>query len=389
MIEIEEALELILSNKTMLDKISVDLMDALGFVLAEDVHSPIHLPSFSQSAMDGYAICGEQNQFEIKGIIKAGDTSSYSLKNGECYRIFTGAKVPENTTSIAKQEIVKVVDHQIILQETVKSGTSIRLKGEELAKDEVAILKGTKINSAAIGLLAGLGKESVKIYRKPKISIIVTGDELIKLGNDLPSGKIYESNSFTLRSALKSNGFEAEIQHVEDDFERTKSTIDSAIQNNDVVILSGGISVGDYDFVGKAVEELQVEKVFYKINQKPGKPMYHGLKDGAKIFALPGNPAAALTCYYFYVLPAIQLMAGETNNGLQKVSARLSASFLKKGDRAFLLKAQISKGTVTIHKGQSSAMLSSFVNANCLLYLKKGSREYQKNDEVEVFLIPQ
>ncbi len=388
MIEIEEALALILSNKTVLDATTVDLIESVGFILAEDIHSPIHLPPFSQSAMDGYAICGKQNHFDIKGIIKAGDTSSYSLNNGECYRIFTGAKVPENTTAIAKQEIVNSTEKQITLQEQVKQGTSIRLLGEELQKGELAIRKGTKINPAAIGLLAGLGLEKVKVFQKPKISIIVTGDELIKPGNDLPSGKIFESNSFTLQSAVKSSGFDATIQHVADDFESTKSVIDSAIKNNDIVILSGGISVGDYDFVGKAVEELNVEKVFYKINQKPGKPMYHGLKDGAKVFALPGNPAAALTCFYFYVLPAIQVMSGVTTEGLQKTTAKLNESFLKKGDRSFLLKAQIIDGQVAIHKGQSSAMLSSFVNANCFLYLKKGNKSYQKNDVVEVFLLP-
>ena len=228
----------------------------------------------------------------------------------------------------------------------------------------------------------------MNVFKKPTVALIVTGDELVEPGQNLISGKIYESNSYTLLAALKSNGFAATVHQLEDNFASTKTAIKNAIKSSDVVILTGGISVGDYDFVGKSMEDLKVEKVFYKINQKPGKPMYHGVKDGAKIFALPGNPAAALTCYYFYVLPTIQKMSGEINQGLKNKKAFLHEKYSKKGTRAFLLKAQVKNGIVSIHTGQSSAMLSSFVEANCLLHLPSQEKEYLKGDEVDVYLIP-
>jgi len=387
MISTKQAINKILENKTALESVDLKLINTLKYVLAKDVFSPISLPPFSQSAMDGYAISGEYESYKVVDEIKAGDTKTVKINNGEATRIFTGAKIPEGTTAIAKQEIVARKKDEITLLENVKKGTSIRKKGEEIKINQLAIKKGTTINPAAIGLLSSLGFTKINVFRKPKIKLIVTGNELVKPGEKFQEGKIYESNSVTIKSALISQGFDCEISFVKDDFSETKNTIEKAINNNDLVIITGGISVGDYDFVGESLSEIGVKEVFYKVNQKPGKPLYYGEKENVKVFALPGNPAAALTCFYVYVLTALKLMTGNKTPLLEKKEAITTHNYTKKGDREHLLKAQLSDGKVTVHKGQSSAMLSSFIEANCLLYIPAEINEIKKNELVEVFIL--
>jgi len=388
MIDIESAIQKVTKSKIFTDCVHKEITQVLGYYLAQDVISPMNMPPFSQSAMDGYAICGELETYCLVGEIKAGDTHTFKLKNGEAYRIFTGAMIPENTTSIAKQEIVIKHKDKIALTEKVKIGMSIRLESEELTKGDVVLKKGTKINPAAIGLLTGLGLQEIEVYEKPKITVIVTGSELTKAGLPLEKGKIYESNSNTIQSALLENGFESNVKWVKDDYQSTFNLINSAIKNNNVVIMTGGISVGDYDFVGKALNEIGVNQKFYKVNQKPGKPIYYGEKNNTKVFALPGNPAAALTCFYVYVLTALKVMIGSQNPQLTQTKAVINHSHLKKGDRAHLLKAQVNQNTVTVHTGQSSAMLSSFVDANCLIHLKSDVNQVNQGETVNVLMLP-
>jgi molybdopterin molybdotransferase len=389
MISIKEALARVKENTAKLDSVKVDLLNALGSVLSESIQSPINMPPFDQSAMDGYALGGDAAVYTVVSEIQAGaSVTGKLLSRGEAARIFTGAMIPEGTTSIAKQEIVKRQGDTITLVEEVREGMSIRKKGEELAINELAISQGTYLNPAAIGFLSGLGIQKVNVYRKPKIAVIVTGNELTKPGEKLLPGRIYESNSATLTSVLKHAGFDSSLVTVKDDFNSTKETIGNAIDQNDVVIITGGISVGDYDFVGKALAELRVEEVFYKVKQKPGKPLFYGKKGAKSIFALPGNPAAVLTCYYMYVGTAIRSLIGISNPMLEEREVSLLHDFTKKGDRAHLLKAYINTEGVKVHTGQSSAMLSSFVGANCLIYLSEEDREIKKGDKVLVYILP-
>lgn len=389
MISIKEALTRVRENTAKLDSVNVNLLNALGSVLSESIQSPINMPPFDQSAMDGYALGGEALVYTVVTEIQAGASATEkSLHRGEAARIFTGAMIPEGTTSIAKQEIVKRDGDTITLLEKVREGMSIRKKGEELAINELAISKGTYLNPAAIGFLSGLGIQKVNVYRKPKIAVIVTGNELTKPGEKLLPGRIYESNSATLTSVLKHAGFDSSLVTIKDDFNSTKESIGNAIDQNDVVIITGGISVGDYDFVGKALAELQVEEVFYKVKQKPGKPLFYGKKEGKTIFALPGNPAAVLTCYYIYVRTAIRSLIGVSTPMLEERQASILHDFSKKGDRAHLLKAYITNEGVQVHTGQSSAMLSSFVGANSLIYLSEEDREIKKGDNVLVYILP-
>lgn len=388
MISVKEAIQTVLENSQLLDSTERKVMDSLGYFLAKDILSTVSLPYYDQSAMDGYAISGVHSVYEVIDEVKAGDSRVLEIKSGECVRIFTGAMIPKGATAIAKQEIVSRKDNSIELQENVSEGTSIRKKGEEIEKNDLVVQKGTLISPSVIGVLSAIGMDKVDVFKQPNVSVIVTGNELVKPGNELKNGQIYESNSFTLKASLNAIGIEPTLESVVDDFEKTKDCIKNAINRSDVVILTGGISVGDYDFVGKALEDLDVNQLFYKVKQKPGKPLYFGERNGVTVFALPGNPSAVLTCYYMYVLPSILKMIGSLEPSLSKRTCVLQHDFVKKGDRTHLLRALEIKGEVSVLEKQSSAMLSSFIEANCLLQVSGETEKVNKGEEVEVFMLP-
>lgn len=389
MISVKEAINKVVNTAGRLEEEELELMNALGSVLAQDVVSPIAMPPFDQSAMDGYALCGEADSYRVVREVKAGDTEvGDTLIQGEAVRIFTGAMLPEGATAVAKQEIIDREGDVITLQEEVRLGMSIRKKGEEIPLNGLAISKGTLLNPAAIGFLSGLGVQKVGVVKKPKIAIIVTGNELTKAGEELLPGRIYESNSSTLTSVLKYAGFDSTVVTVKDDYTSTEKSIEKAINENDLTIITGGISVGDYDFVGEALGAVGVKELFYKVKQKPGKPLFYGAKDNKRVFGLPGNPAAVLSCFYMYVLPAIKTMMGIKEPLLEQRKLKITHNFSKKGDRAHLLKARITNEGVEVHTGQSSAMLSSFVEANCLMYLSEEDGEVEAGADVEVYMLP-
>jgi molybdopterin molybdotransferase len=389
MISIEDALKKVSENSHQLPSEIISVNDGLNRILAEDVFSPIPMPPFSQSAMDGYAVSGIHDTYTLVNEIQAGDTNeNKDIDDGQASRIFTGAILPKGTTAVVMQEHVLVDNGQISIQKEVKEGANIRIEGEEIEKGTLALAAGTKLNPPAIGFLNGLGISKVATYQNPKISIIETGNELTDPGEVLEKGKIYGSNAATLVACLQDAGHNAPKGRIADSYEQTVKGIKTAIEQNDLVILTGGISVGEYDFVGKALSELGVQEVFYKIKQKPGKPIFFGTKGNTLIFALPGNPAAVVTCFYMYVLTAIKQMTGHSSAFLEKGTASLAQDFIKKGDRAFLLKAKLSGDTVDIHTGQSSAMLSSFVNANCLIHMAENKNEYKEGDQVNIYKLP-
>ena len=389
MISVQEALEKIVLTLQTLGSVSVTVENGVGFVLAEDVNAPIDMPPFDQSAMDGYAVnMTEGDTYCLVGEIKTGDKSEYNLKPGQAVRIFTGAMVPTGANTVVKQEIVSKSDDSIRVNESIAIGQNIRPTGEQIQKDEKALKKGTYLNPGAIGYIATLGLANINVHRKPIITLIVTGNELIKPGIPLKTGKIYESNSYTLQAALSNSGFASKISTVLDDYDSTFRIIDDAISSSDVVIITGGISVGDYDFVGDALVDLNVTTDFYKVKQKPGKPLFFGHKEDKIIFALPGNPAAMLTCFYVYVLPSLNTMMGKSDSFVEAKELELKDPYKKTATMTHFLKAFAKDGRVQILGSQSSAMLSSFIDSNCLLKLEQGREEWKIGDQVAVIMLP-
>ena len=389
MVSVQDAFSILQNNLPALQQVEIPLIQVQKHVLAEAVFSPINMPPFRQSAMDGYALClFEGLEYEIIGEIKAGDSHLVELLPGQAIKIFTGAAVPDSAQAVIQIEKVSEKDGRLFLEEVVKPETNVRPVGEQIAVGELALEKGTLLNAAAIGFLAGLGFTSAKVFQKPNVGIVVTGNELTKPGEPLEYGKVYESNGIMLATALKEAYFEkVTLYEVNDDFENTKNKLAEALSENEVVLVSGGISVGDYDFVARALKELEVETLFYKVNQKPGKPLFAGKTKDKIVFALPGNPAGALTCFYVYVLPTLSILMGKAPNYNQSQPISIAHDYSVRNTRSQFLKANIVNDEANVLSHQASSMLNSFAVSNGLVFVPDGIYELKKGDKVEVYLL--
>ena len=391
MISIKEAITSIKLNvDPLLKKTTKSVEKAGGYILFEDIYSPINMPPFRQSAMDGYALnLHDGLTYTLIGEVKAGDGHQPDLKIGDAVRIFTGAPVPDSANSIMMQEKVKSDGNFITIEHQISIEHNIRPFGEQVRAGDIALKKGTKLTPAAIGYLISLGIKTVSVFKKPNIAIVTTGNELIEAGQKLSYGKIYESNSKMLLSALYGLKFyDVTLHKVEDVYSKTVEKLNAVIKENDLVLITGGISVGDYDFVGKALKELEVEELFYKVKQKPGKPLFYGKKGDTQIFALPGNPAAALSCFYVYVYIALQKMMNRDILELPRIEAISKSNFEKKGDRPQFLKAIYKNGEVEILEGQNSSMLQTFALSNALVYAPETITKIVEGDSIEVIQLP-
>lgn len=389
MISVQDAFSILQNNLPALQETHYSLVQVRKHIVSENLFSSINMPPFRQSAMDGFALClHDALVYEIIGEIKAGDTHQVVLLPGQAVKIFTGAAVPDSAQAVIQIEKVTVKGQQLLLETMVKPETNVRPVGEQIKVGELALEKGTLLNAAAIGFLAGLGFTSVKVFQKPSVAIVVTGNELVKPGLPLEYGKVYESNGIMLESALKESYFDkVNLYEVNDDLENTKNTLQTALAENDVVLVSGGISVGDYDFVAAALKELAVETLFYKVNQKPGKPLFAGKQKDKLVFALPGNPAASLTCFYVYVLPTLSILSGKAPNYNQSTPIALAHDYSVNNSRCQFLKANVVGDEVSILSHQASSMLNSFSISNGLVYVPDGSYELKKGDTVEVYVL--
>ena len=384
MISVTEAQKQIAQNAKLLDILSVDLDDALGYFLAEDLSAPIDLPSFRQSAMDGYAfIHTGQTELKVVGQVQAGDTAIPELNAGEAIRIFTGAPVPDAADTVVIQEHITRIDDKLILNTIPARQANVRPIGEQITAGTAVLKKGHSINEASIGFLAGLGFTSVKVYRKPSVSILTTGNELQKPGTPLKPNHIYESNGIMLKNALARLGItEVQILKAQDTLDATKAAVKNALQASDVVLVSGGISVGDYDFVQEALLSNGVNEHFYKVNQKPGKPLWFGTTGDRSVFGLPGNPASSLTAFYIYVLPHLRKRMGSLSPFLNERKAELTEDINNSIGKTLFLKAGVAGTKITPYTGQASSMLNTYALSNALLVISDKETSLKAGDLV-------
>ncbi len=394
MVSVEEAHALMEEHCHALSHFSIPLRDAYSYVLAENIISPVNIPPFNQSAMDGYALHYADlklgDTLDLVGEVPAGGIWHQELAEGQCVRIFTGAAVPDSADIVVEQErVFRQGDKISIRQEGLQIGANIRATGSQILSGEVALESGTLLNPASIGFLAGMGIHRVNVFRKPEIAIVITGNELQEPGTELTPGNIYESNSMMLNAALLEAGFPAQhtviVRDDEDDIEIVFNRFAGKV---DVLLFTGGISVGDYDLIRKKLENSEVENVFYKVKQKPGKPFWFGLSGKTKLFALPGNPAAVLTCFYEYVYPALRKMTGHHNIHLPSRKAALTTQYKKKSGLAHFLKGRMNGSEVTLLSGQESYKLNSFALADCLVYIPQEIEYLPEGETVEVHLLP-
>ena len=390
MISIDEAINTIKINNELGKEVFIETAKSLGYTTCETIYSPINMPPFKQSAMDGYAINFDANinEYKIIGELKAGqDPSLIALNTGEGVRIFTGAAVPIGCSSVIQQEWCILKNNQLTFNKKIKTALNIRPIGEQLKRDAMVLTKKSEICPATIGLLTGIGVANVKVFLKPRIGILITGDELIDVKDQLSPGKIYESNSHLLKNVLIKYGFtNISFYKSKDSFIETKQVAEKAINENDVLLISGGISVGDYDFVYEALNELAVNTIFYKVRQKPGKPFFFGKKNKKAIFGLPGNPGSALTCFYIYVLRYLSLFSN-TDFPLTSIDVEIQDEYIKKEGRGEFLKAIVKEKKATICDFQNSSMLKAFINGNALVYLPENVKKIKKGDVVKSYLL--
>ncbi len=390
MVSVNEATELIIENCNNPHVEQLPLPEATGLILAETVYSTIDTPPFNQSAMDGYAFSYDDwdgvSSLSIISEVQAGNLSLEVLNPLEAIRIFTGAPLPLGADTVIMQEKVFVKEKSLTINDlNFVKGCSVRLKGSQTKKGEDVLREGQLLTPAAISFLAGLGILNVKIYSKPNISIIATGSELIKPGSNISDGKIFESNSYGLTAALNQIAISPVfVDVVVDDEKKIIESISKQL-HSDIIILTGGVSVGDYDFVEKALEKCGVRKIFHGVKQKPGKPFYFGKYNQTLVFALPGNPAAALTCFYGYIVPAISNFTKIKYFNFLELP--LMENFRKKPGLTFFLKGKTSDNVVSVLENQESYMMNSFALADCLVELDEEREFYKKGDLVNVKMI--
>lgn len=370
MVSVSSALSIINQHVAVLKPVMMPLGHSLGFVLAEDIFAPISLPPFRQSAMDGYALRhGDLTDYELIGECKAGDFKEYELVENQAVRIFTGARVPDQADTVIIQENIKKEGSRIQIRQAPKPFSNIRPMGEQVKKGELIAKKGTRINAALIGFLAGFGLEEVLVISKPKIKLIVTGNELQGPGKPLKPGAVYETNGITIQNILVENGFSVgSLVYVMDDKRAIEEAISNALEY-DLVLISGGISVGDYDFVKAGLESNRVEEKFYKINQKPAKPVWFGKKEESLVFALPGNPASLLICMLVYVIPAVRKMVSGKDLELNFKKGILNGQVENPTHKSLFLLGIEEDGIVEILGKQASGMLVSFAESNALVFV--------------------
>lgn len=391
MITVERAIELIKEQVLPLPTVNKQLKEASGLVLAKDIVAPISIPAFPQSSMDGYAFAYDPHltSYQLAGSIAAGDSSMIVLKKGTAVRIFTGAAVPMGADTVLMQEKAKIEDgNLIVLQEDLKQGDNYRAIGSEIKEGAIAVPKGTILNPATIGFLANIGIAEVHVYPRPKVGIMVTGNELQNPGSTLEYGQVYESNSYSLSAALAQiHIHEVKVVTAPDDLTILSLMLKELLESNDIVFMTGGVSVGDYDYTLKAFEANGVKPIFHKIKQKPGKPLLFGKKGDKLVFGLPGNPASVLTCYYEYILPAIGFMMSK-NLALEKRLVPIGHDFTKSTVLKQFMKAYFNSEHVMLQSGQESYKLVSYAGANCLAILPEDCRALSKGDLIEIHILP-
>jgi len=399
MLSLEEAVERSLAAAPLLGSEIVPLADAGGRFVASPLKAGVSLPGFDNSAMDGYAarsadLNGATTESPVElnciGMIPAGAHPVDKVGEGTCMKIFTGSPIPRGADAVIMQEDCSTPgdDHTVRCNDSIKPWENIRLKGEDVREGDPLITASIRITAGTIGLLAATGHHSVEVGLRPKVGLVTTGSELVEPPGELQPGEIYESNRAMLASLVsKANGLPTPYPIVPDTLEATVAALGRAFAENDAVLTSGGVSVGDHDHVRPAIERLGGSLDFWKVAVKPGKPFVLGQVGGKPVFGMPGNPVSAIITYLLMVRPALLKMQGASEWRLAKRSGRLADELVNKGDRRHFVRVTIDDlGLVRSVGGQRSHMLGSLAKSNSLVDLPPGSR-LAKGDPVDVLLI--
>jgi molybdopterin molybdochelatase len=399
MMPYEEALSIVLSHCPTLPTEKVYLLDALGRVLAEDVVAEEDRPSFDNSAMDGYAVHWEDIkdapvELSVVGELPAGAEETFELPRGCAVKIFTGAPIPKGATAVVPVEYTEAKNGKVLIKEAFKEGANIRRKGEELKAGEVVLQKGTILRHYEIGLLASLNKVQVEVSRKPRVAVLSTGDEIKDLGEPITKpSQIRTSNGYTLMAGISLAGGEPHyLGIVPDEPDKLKKAL-SQLEDYDVFITTGGVSMGDRDYIKTLVEDVGVKVHFHKVRIKPAKPILFGTYKGGKglFFGIPGNPVSCAMAFDLIVKPALLKMQSAKDYMPKTLWAKLKRDFSRRdAERREFVRAFLSLEEQHLICDFSpklqSHMLTSYVGANCYMVVREGVKELKEGALVEVVL---
>ena len=403
MLNFEEAVQLVENEFLKIPKniIEVNLSDSTGLTLAEDIYSDVNLPAFNNSSMDGYAVnyVKGNKSWNIIGEISAGNFKDYIIDVNSAVRIMTGGRIPTNTNAVLPIEDIIEDGSMLLLREgiEIKPNQNIRYKGEDLKSGLTALTKNTLLKAQNISLAAACGRIKLKVYRKLTMGILTTGNELVDITEDPGEDKVRATNLYSLLSGVKElnmNSFNLGI--VKDDKDLLVSTISSALKSEvDILITTGGVSVGKYDYLKDVFKETGVESIFWKVNVKPGKPLFFGKYvkgDKTKlIFGLPGNPVSSFVSFTLFIKPAVHKFYGHED--FNSHSALLEAPIKKRDSKRHFIRGILKFDAVTkkyyasVPGSQSSGNLAGLGNSNCLIIIPEEMTNPAAGEEVECIVI--
>jgi molybdopterin molybdotransferase len=400
LISIEEARARVLAEAQPLPPETLPLPDTLGSVLAEDIIASHDVPPFDNSGMDGYAVHamdiveaapGCPARLPITETIAAGYVAKRPLARGEAARIMTGAPVPQGADTVVQSELTSEEDGFVLINEPVKPGKNIRRHGEDVATGDRVLAAGTPLGPAEIGVLASLGRPFVSVHKRPRVAIISTGSELVEVDQPLGPGQIRNSNSYSLRALCRQMGVEAvPFGIVPDDYEATRKAIEAGLEY-DMLLTSGGVSVGRFDFVKDVQAELGVERRLWGVAMKPGKPLAFGVRGRTLVFGLPGNPVSAMVSFELFVKPALLRLMGHRRTTKPLYTAVVEEDISNPDGRVYLVRVRAWREDGAWHisstGAQGSGILKSMVGANGLAFIPGGTRGVKAGEQVEFLLM--
>jgi len=405
MISVEEALERVLSYVHVLESEEKPILQCLGQVLDEEIISSIDIPPADNSAMDGYAIRAEDATgaapsspvyLNVIGEVKAGDIAKKEIVALSALRIMTGAPIPRGSDSVVKFEDTdealrrERTPFQIGILHQVTKGQNVRRSSEDIARGQLVLQKGTILRPAEVGVLASLGKKTARVIRRPLVAILATGDELVALGKPLPQGKIYNSNSFSIAAQVLRYGGLPKVMGITRD--RIKDITDKLQRSlyADMLLTSGGVSMGNYDLVKEVLAE-QGEISFWTVRMKPGKPLAFGTIKGIPHLGLPGNPVSSMITFEIFARPAILKMMGKKNFSKPTIEATLDGRIRNTDGRRIFARATVSREgdryLARVTGPQGSGILTSMSRANGLVIVPEYVDEVEHGETVKVLML--
>jgi molybdopterin molybdotransferase len=400
MISVEEALKTILEGIHPLGCEKFPILSSLNCVIGEDIVSGRAIPPLANSAMDGYAVISADTAFAGKGKpavldvledVPAGRVATQPIRKGQAIRIMTGAPLPEGADSVVRVEDTEAEQGRVKIFVAAAPGLDIREAGEDVKEGELVISKGTVLRAAEIGMLAALGRSNVAVHRRPVVAIISTGDELVDIDEVPGPGRIVNSNGYSLAAlVLEAGGIPLQVGIARDNREDLLAKFQTAAQA-DIVVSSGGVSVGDYDLVKDIMAEIGSRIQFWRVAMRPGRPLAFGRMEGKPLFGLPGNPVSSMVSFEQFIRPAILKMRGYRSIFRRALRAEIKEGYKKKQGLKYFLRARVElrgrKYVAALTGEQGSGILKSMVLANGLIVLPENVASVKPGDEVAVQLL--